>query len=179
VHNYVIGNNARSVEAAGSAAAKLGYVGELSAAQRLEGEAEPIGRQLAEMALAMRSGHGSTCFIGGGEPVVRLANTEIRGSGGRNQQLVLAAVERLWDEPNSGIVILSGGTDGEDGPTDAAGAWMDHELIEAARRLGLDPADYLRRNDAYHFFDPLGGLIRTGPTHTNVCDLRVVLVSRE
>jgi hydroxypyruvate reductase len=178
VRNYVIGNNARSVEAAGVAAVELGYSCERSAARQLEGEAEPIGRQLADLALAMRDGHGSTCFIGGGEPVVRLADANIRGMGGRNQQLVLAAVERLWNSPNAGIVILSGGTDGEDGPTDAAGAWMDQELIDAAKRLGLDPADYLNRNDAYHFFDPLGGLIRTGPTHTNVCDLRVVLIGR-
>lgn len=179
VRDYVIGNNARAVEAAGAAATQLGYSCELSAAERLEGEVEPIGRQLADLALDMRAGHGSTCFISGGEPVVRLADDTIRGKGGRNQQLVLSAVEQLWNEPSAGIVILSGGTDGEDGPTDAAGAWMDHALIEAAHQKGLDPVDYLRRNDAYHFFDPLGGLIRTGPTHTNVCDLRVVLVRRE
>ena len=99
-----------------------------------------------------------------------------RGLGGRNQQLVLAAIAELdnW----RGIALLSGGTDGEDGPTDAAGAWADEQLVQEAARLGLDPAEYLHRNDAYHFFKPLGGLIQTGPTHTNVCDLRVVTVSR-
>ena len=76
-------------------------------------------------------------------------------------------------------MILSGGTDGEDGPTDAAGAWADADIIENAKGEGLKPADYLRRNDAYHWFDPLGALIKTGPTHTNVCDLRVVLVDRQ
>ncbi|GIW90498.1 MAG: hypothetical protein KatS3mg109_0930 [Pirellulaceae bacterium] len=74
--------------------------------------------------------------------------------------------------------MLSGGTDGEDGPTDAAGAWIDQQVCRKARELGLDPLNYLRRNDAYHFFDAVGSLLRTGPTHTNVCDVRVVLVER-
>jgi glycerate-2-kinase len=73
---------------------------------------------------------------------------------------------------------LSAGTDGEDGPTDAAGALIDAAVVAEAARLELDPADFLARNDAYHFFAPTGGLLKTGPTHTNVCDLRVVLVDR-
>jgi len=72
--------------------------------------------------------------------------------------------------------VLSGGTDGEDGPTDAAGAWVDEEVIQAVLRLGLQPADFLARTDAYSWLAQTGSLIRTGPTHTNVCDLRVVLV---
>ena len=76
-----------------------------------------------------------------------------------------------------GIVVLSGGTDGEDGPTDAAGAWLDQTLVERMHAAGLEPGPFLRRNDAYHFFDALGALIRTGPTHTNVCDLRIVLTA--
>ena len=71
-----------------------------------------------------------------------------------------------------------GGTDGEDGPTDAAGAVLDAEIAAAAGQQGLDAADYLARNDAYHFFRPLDALIKTGPTHTNVCDVRVVVVDR-
>ena len=102
----------------------------------------------------------------------------IRGSGGRNQQLVLAALDELGPQGVAGLVILSGGTDGEDGPTDAAGAFMDEQIARRARELGLDAADYLRRNDAYHFFEQLGGLIKTGPTHTNVCDVRIALVDR-
>ena len=74
--------------------------------------------------------------------------------------------------------FMAGGTDGEDGPTDAAGAILDASILSAANRLALDPADYLARNDAYHFFEPLGGLIKAGPTHTNVCDVRVVVVDR-
>ncbi len=178
VRNFVIGNNARAVEAADAEAKRLGYLCAKSVAREVEGDAEPIGQALAETALEMRAGSGPDCLISGGEPVVRLAPDGVRGLGGRNQQLVLAAAERLWDESAHGIVILSGGTDGEDGPTDAAGAWLDAELMLHARRLGLDPGDCLRRNDAYHFFEPLGGLIRTGPTNTNVCDVRVVLVDR-
>ena len=99
-----------------------------------------------------------------------------RGRGGRNQQLVLAAGQYLIDHCATGIAILSGGTDGEDGPTDAAGALWDDAVREAAAAQGFEPAKYLARNDAYHFFAPLGALIKTGPTHTNVCDVRVVLV---
>jgi glycerate-2-kinase len=74
------------------------------------------------------------------------------------------------------ITVLSGGTDGEDGPTDAAGAVGDAALLREAERFGLDPSDFLRRHAAYHFFAPLGGLIRCGLTHTNVMDVRIVLV---
>ncbi|MBL9125245.1 MAG: DUF4147 domain-containing protein [Planctomycetaceae bacterium] len=178
VTQRIIGDNEVAVRGAAEKAHQLGYGCKLSVARQLEGEAEPIGRQLAEWAVAQRTGAAATCLISGGEPVVRLAEAHVRGLGGRNQQLVLAAADELWDQSASGIVILSGGTDGEDGPTDAAGAWLDATLLAAAKARGLDAGDYLRRNDAYHFFAPLGGLIQTGPTHTNVCDLRVVLVER-
>ena len=115
------------------------------------------------------------CFISGGEPVVKLVEPSRRGLGGRNQQLVLAALLRLFDDGAEGIALLSGGTDGEDGPTDAAGAILDAGVLAAARQAGLDPTAYRAHNDAYHFFAPLGALIHTGPTHTNVCDLRVLL----
>ena len=75
------------------------------------------------------------------------------------------------------IAFVSGGTDGEDGPTDAAGAWFDRGLCERAAAAGLQPQTYLERADAYTFFDRLQGLLRTGPTGTNVCDLRVALVA--
>lgn len=116
-----------------------------------------------------------TCFISGGEPVVKLVESSRRGLGGRNQQLVLAALLHLFDDGAEGIAILSGGTDGEDGPTDAAGAFLDADVLAAARERGLDPADYLARNDAYRFFAQLDALMKTGPTQTNVCDVRVVI----
>ncbi|MGA2618223.1 MAG: DUF4147 domain-containing protein [Thermoguttaceae bacterium] len=175
VTNLVIGNNATAVEAAGQEARRRGYNPATESAERSEGSAEEVGRRLAAAALAMRAGEGPDCTVSGGEPVVRLVEPARRGLGGRNQQLVLAALEALAGDGAAGIALLSGGTDGEDGPTDAAGAVLDAELLSAARRRGLDPADFLARNDAYHFFAPLGGLLVTGPTHTNVCDLRVVL----
>ena len=176
--NLIIGNNATAVDAAGLEAERLGYSHAMTSAARSEGAAEEVGRHLAAMALSMRDRPGPNCLISGGEPVVKLAAAEKRGLGGRNQQLVLAALAALASDGARGLAVLSGGTDGEDGPTDAAGAFLDAEILAAAGRQGLDPADYLARNDAYHFFAPLDALLRTGPTHTNVCDVRVVLASR-
>lgn len=182
VTNLVIGNNAVAVDAAGIEAEHRGYSHAMDAARTLEGPAEGIGVHLAGMATQMREQPGPDCLITGGEPTVQLAPADIRGRGGRNQQLVLAALcdllKRQDNNPLDGIVILSGGTDGEDGPTDAAGAFVTAETIQRMQALQLDPHDYLRRNDAYTFFQQVGGLIQTGPTHTNVCDLRVVVVDR-
>jgi glycerate-2-kinase len=193
VTNLIIGNNAAAVDAAGAEAVRLGYSPAMKAANKLEGAAEDVGRHLADMAIRMSTTPGPDCLITGGEPVVKLVSAERRGLGGRNQQLVLAALEPLLacesadgSDASSGdggppmdrLVLLSGGTDGEDGPTDAAGALADASVVAEMRAHGLDPADFLRRNDAYHFFEPLGGLIKTGPTHTNVCDVRVVAVRR-
>jgi hydroxypyruvate reductase len=179
VTNLVIGNNATAVAAAKEEAERLGYAANAESADRSERPAEEVGRRLARQARAMRAGPRPTCFISGGEPVVKLVDASRRGLGGRNQQLVLAALTELAGDGAGGIVLLSGGTDGEDGPTDAAGAILDVGVLIAARQAGLDPADYLARNDAYHFFAPLDALIRTGPTHTNVCDVRVVLARTE
>jgi glycerate 2-kinase len=185
VTNIILGNNATAVDAAGMEAERRGYSHAMSAARESEGPAEEIGRHLADMALRMRDTPGPDCLITGGEPTVELADSSIRGLGGRNQQLVLAAIERCFERSNQpvgplldGIVLLSGGTDGEDGPTDAAGALVAPDMFAAIKDQGIDIADFLARNDAYHFFEPLGGLIKTGPTHTNVCDLRVVVVDR-
>jgi len=178
VANLVIGNNATAVDAAGREAERLGYSPAVLSADKSEGPAEGVGRHLADMALKMRDEPVCDCLVSGGEPVVKLIESEKRGLGGRSQQLVLAALERLWGDGAQGIALLSGGTDGEDGPTDAAGAVLDASILSAARQHDLDPADYLARNDAYRFFQPLGGLIKTGPTHTNVCDVRVVVVDR-
>jgi hydroxypyruvate reductase len=182
VTNLIIGNNATAVVAAVAEATRRGYATAQQAVDRLEGAAEEVGRNLATQAMELRSQSGKRCLVSGGEPTVRLVEAEQRGLGGRNQQLALAALEHLQkvacgDPPTAldSIALLSGGTDGEDGPTDAAGAVIDAALARVAEDRKLNPADYLARNDAYHFFDPLGGLIKTGPTHTNVCDLRVVV----
>lgn len=182
VTNQIIGNNAVAVDAAGIEAERRGYSHAMFAARELEGAAEDIGVHLLGMAQQMRTSPGPDCLITGGEPTVQLAAAEIRGQGGRNQQLALAALckalENSSDNPLEGICLLSGGTDGEDGPTDAAGAFISAATIDKLREQKLDPHDYLRRNDAYTFFQQVGGLIRTGPTHTNVCDVRVVVVDR-
>lgn len=185
VTNLIIGNNAVAVDGAGVEAVRRGYSPAMIAARELEGAAEEIGQHIAEMAHQMRDHSGPDCLITGGEPTVKLVPAHERGRGGRNQQLVLAAYQRLAEltrapreNPLQDLVVLSGGTDGEDGPTDAAGAYLEAASARDAEQQGLTPEAYLRRNDAYHFFEPLGGLIKTGPTHTNVCDIRVVVVSR-
>ncbi|MEX0643326.1 MAG: DUF4147 domain-containing protein [Pirellulales bacterium] len=174
--NQIIGNNATAVDAAGMEAERLGYSHAMISAIAPEGPAEEVGRHLAEMAARMRRDTGPDCLISGGEPTVTLIDESRRGQGGRNQQLALAALECLGDCQN--IALLSAGTDGEDGPTDAAGAFVTDNIVRAARERGLNPQEYLSRNDAYHFFAATGGLFITGPTHTNVCDLRVVLVDQ-
>ena len=98
------------------------------------------------------------------------------GKGGRNQEFVLASVNALAGMQN--MVLLSAGTDGTDGPTDAAGAILDSTTVQRSMDLGLDPTEFLARNDAYHYFEKLGDLFKTGPTHTNVMDLRIMLIGK-
>lgn len=104
--------------------------------------------------------------------------SRLRGlaSGGRNQEFALAAALEIEGLDN--IVILSGGTDGTDGPTDAAGAIVDGKTVSRAMGMGLDPQSYLHNNDSYHFFKKLGDLLITGPTRTNVMDVRIILTKR-
>lgn len=175
--HHVIGNNQTAVKAAGQEALRRGYLLQLEANQELEGTAEEVGVRLSGWLHSLSSDHQPSCLVSGGEPVVQLVEPEKRGRGGRNQQLVLAAlVDQLaGNDQLEQSLILSAGTDGEDGPTDAAGAWVDKQLVEKVREQDLDPGDYLARNDAYSFFDATGNLLRSGPTGTNVCDLRVVL----
>lgn len=179
VHNLVIGNNAVAVDAAFQEAVRRGYSPLAMSSTKSEGLADTLGQDLLKQGmsfLAAEPRHSFVnCIISGGEPVVVLAPESRRGKGGRNQQLALAALCELNGRDLS-ITLLSGGTDGEDGPTDAAGAIIDESSWNSARQKGLDPFSHLQRNDSYPFFDAIGGLIRTGPTHTNVCDLRVILL---
>lgn len=177
--NVLVGNNAAAVDAAGMEAERLGYSHAMSAAAAPEGNAEAIGRAMAAQARLLRKtlgGSGPDCLILGGETTVALPPWERRGRGGRNQHLALATLAELDDW--RGLAMVSGGTDGEDGPTDAAGAWVDAAVSARARELGLDPRDYLARCDAYRFFEQAGGLLKTGPTGTNVSDLRVLVARR-
>lgn len=177
VHTLVIGNNRVACEAAVVAALHRGFDARLIAVDQ-PGLAGEVGRDLARLALNIQSrlsaGDAPVCLVSGGEPVVRLAPYGGPRKGGRNQQLALAALLEL--ENGRGITLLSGGTDGEDGPTDAAGAIVDGRVIAETRSQGLDPSSFLEINNAYEFFNRTGGLLRTGPTHTNTMDIRVVLI---
>lgn len=177
VHNLVIGSNATALAAARVKAESLGYrVHDLG--PNVEGETAPVAVAVAELATRIRDRgeplRPPACVLIGGETTVTLGASP--GKGGRNQEFVLAAMNHLGEAGMRDICILSGGTDGEDGPTDAAGAVASIETVYAARPAGLSASDYLRRHDAYAYFDRVGGLIRTGLTGTNVMDLRIVLV---
>ncbi len=176
ISNLLIGNNATAVDGAGVEAERLGYSHAMVSANAPEGPVEEVAAGIVAMARRMRDEPGPDCLISGGEPTVRLAPTAERGRGGRNQQLCLAALTELSDWRR--LCLISGGTDGEDGPTNAAGACVDEAIAAEVKRLHLDPRPSLARNDAYTLFDAVGGLLQTGPTHTNVCDLRVLTVSR-
>ena len=178
VSNFVIGNNAVALDAARQHARSLGF-NVHSLGSNNAGIARDVGRELFRLACKIRAGSGPVpmpaCILSGGEPTVELAETNRSRKGGRNQELVLAAMETGWDDFAS-IVFLSGGTDGEDGPTDAAGAVSDFELIQRAKSDEISPQEYLAINNSYPFFEQIGGLLQTGPTHTNVRDLRIVLI---
>ena len=181
VRNFVIGNNRTAVEAAAALAPAVGCQEARVLGWDLGGVAREVGADLAEEALRLQAGLSRQCrpicLVSGGEPIVRVASTGRPQKGGRNQELALAALASLRERNAAGITILSGGTDGEDGPTDAAGAVVDTEILNRTRELGLDPRSYLDDNNSYPFFEQTGGLLKTGPTHTNVMDLRVAIIS--
>jgi len=115
------------------------------------------------------------CILAGGETTVTLKGC---GKGGRNQEMVLAALTEMGGVENP-FYFCSIGTDGTDGPTDAAGAWIDEKSFEKAEKKGLNAESYLKNNDSYHFFNKLEQLIKTGPTKTNVMDIMFMLIERE
>ena len=166
----IVGNNRLAAEAALAEAERRGYAARLLTTE-LTGEAREVGRGLAERALAARrdAPPGPTCLVAAGETTVTVTGS---GSGGRNQELALGAAAALAG--TEGILLASAGTDGIDGPTDAAGAFADGATMGRAAALGLDPEAALRANDAYPFFRALDDLIVTGPTGTNVMDLQFV-----
>jgi hydroxypyruvate reductase len=135
----------------------------------LRGEARDAGRRLAALGRALRD-VGPVCLLAGGETTVTVRGP---GRGGRSQELCLAAALALDGEPR--VAMLAAGTDGSDGPTDAAGAFADGGSVARGARLGLDARACLARNDAHGFFAVEGGVLRTGPTGTNVLDLALVL----
>ena len=182
ITNLVIGNNRTATQAAEQEANRLGYRVILLPSESAKSSAEQVGSSLVAAMLERREPGIKRCWVSGGEPIVKLVDASRRGLGGRNQQLVLAGLLQIIKSNSetpllADQLLLSGGTDGEDGPTDAAGGFVDEAVARQMLVQQLDAADYLRRNDAYSFLKQTGGLIQTGPTHTNVCDLRVALVN--
>lgn len=172
--NVVVGSNALAVKAAREKAAALGY-NSLILSSFVEGETREVARVHAAIAKEiLRTGNPvprPACIISGGETTVTVRGG---GKGGRNQEFALAAALQI--ENLHQVLVLSGGTDGTDGPTDAAGAMADGETVDRGRSRGLDAEEHLARNDSYNFFQPLEDLLMTGPTLTNVMDLRLVMV---
>lgn len=173
VQNLIVGSNRLAVEAAARQARALGFK-TLVLSTFIEGEAREVARVHAAIARELRVYNRPVklpaCVISGGETTVTIRGS---GLGGRNQEFALAAAIDIAGLKN--VVILSAGTDGTDGPTDAAGALVDGNTAARAGALGLDPAEFLRNNDSYLFFERLGDLIRTGPTGTNVADIQIIL----
>lgn len=166
-HLLVLADNDTALHAAARAAARLGYEPELRS-RWLRGEARERGRELGALARELHA--RPTALLVGGETTVRVVG---HGKGGRNQEVALAAVDALSGRD---ALLATLGTDGVDGPTDAAGAIVDGFTRARADAVGLDAQASLAENDAYAYFDRLDDLVRTGPTGTNVRDLAVVLL---
>jgi glycerate-2-kinase len=167
----LIGSNRDLLDAARKAAEKLGYHA-IILTGRMQGEAAQTGCNLARLMKAVRrSSERPLCLLAGGETTVTVQGS---GIGGRNQELALSAAMEL--EGVEGCLLLSAGSDGADGPTDAAGAIVDCSTVSRAAQLGLDAGSFLRNNDSYPFFAALGDHVKTGPTLTNVMDLVIMLV---
>jgi len=171
VQNLIVGSNRLAVDAAAQKARALGYH-TLVLSTFIEGETRDVARVHAAIAREIRASgrpvKPPACVISGGETTVTIRGN---GRGGRNQEFALAAALDIAGLKD--VVILSAGTDGTDGPTDAAGAIADGTTIA---RAGLDASAYLANNDSYRFFENLGDLIKTGPTGTNVADVRILLL---
>ncbi len=178
VASFVIGSNMTALRAAKHEAEKLGFEA-IFLSSSDTGEARTTARGyaafLAELACSASQLPRPLCLLAGGELTVTVKG---RGRGGRNSEFVLASIVEMEKAEVEGLdwLIASIGTDGIDGPTDAAGAWADPRTVRTARALGLNPAEYLDDNDAYGFFKQTGNLVVTGPTGTNVMDLRIFLL---
>jgi hydroxypyruvate reductase len=174
VHNCLIGSNIFALRAAEKEATFLG-LNTLILSSSIVGETREAARFHTAIAKeVILSGNPiprPACILSGGETTVTIKGN---GLGGRNQEFVLAGALEISGIEK--IVLLSGGTDGTDGPTDASGALADHTTLDRAKSMGLSPKAHLENNDAYPFFKKLGDLLITGPTHTNVMDVRILLI---
>jgi glycerate-2-kinase len=186
VSTFVIGDNGTALRAAAGRAKKLGFCPVILCAGD-SGEARAAAREYAsaaaEMARSGKSRRVPVCLLAGGELTVTVKG---KGRGGRNTEFALASLQEFMKRPpfrptkafphGRDFLIASLGTDGRDGPTDAAGAWANAATAVRAAKCGLSAEEYLERNDSYNFFKKAGGLIVTGPTRTNVMDLRLILL---
>jgi glycerate 2-kinase len=181
VQNIVVGGNRQAIDAAARQARALGYR-PLVLSTFIEGETRDIASMHAAIAKEILSSgrpmRPPVCILSGGETTVTVRG---KGLGGRNQEFVLAAAIALYGSTGDRAAfgpttIFSAGTDGIDGPTDAAGAIADERTLDRARSIGLDARRFLANNDSHHFFEKLEALVKTGPTGTNVMDIRVILL---
>lgn len=170
VQMQIIGSVRELCAAAAAQCRALGYE-PLYLTDRLNCEAREAGRFLAAIARSHANDGKKLAFIAGGETVVRLTGS---GLGGRNQEIALAAAENLSGLSNAAVISI--GSDGTDGPTDAAGGYADGGTQAALAAAGWNSADALRQNDAYHALQTVNGLVHTGPTGTNVNDVAIALV---
>jgi hydroxypyruvate reductase len=175
VRNLLVGNNRSALSGAKERAEALGYQ-TVTLSNSIEGETRKVAIEHSAIAKDLRLDRTRVrwpvCIISGGETTVTVQG---RGLGGRNQEFALAAAIEL--DGVEQVVVLSGATDGTDGPTDAAGGIVDGTTVRRAREKGLDPREYLRRNDSYRLLKAVDDLLMTGPTLTNVMDVRLLLVS--
>ncbi len=170
VRNEIIASNRLALSAALNQAEREGFEATLLTSG-LQGEARQAGLDLVTaLRVATKDKTRPFCLIAGGETTVTLQKNH--GLGGRNQELVLSALPALAELEN--VMLISLATDGEDGPSGAAGAVATDKSKSRAEALGLNPAEFLARNDSYHFFAALGDLLKPGPTHTNVNDLTLL-----
>ncbi len=178
VDNFIIGNNLRALQAAEKVAAECGYR-TLILSDRIEGESREVAKVFTAIIDSVQNNNlpyaPPFCLLAGGETTVTLNGT---GKGGRNQETVLSALTALRKDKKP-FYFCSIGTDGSDGPTDAAGAWIDESSFDKAYNLDLNAVKYLKNNDSYHFFNKLGQLIKTCPTKTNVMDIMIIMIDGE
>lgn len=175
VFNLIIGSNILALEAAEKKAREFGYK-TLILSSLMEGETREVAVVHCSIAKEIvKTGRPippPACIISGGETTVTIRGS---GLGGRNQEFCLASSLNIAGLPHN-VVVLSGGTDGNDGPTDAAGAIVDQGTVSRGREMAMAAEDFLNNNDAYHYFQKTEELLITGPTNTNVMDVRIVLV---
>ncbi len=174
IHNFIIGNNQIAAKTAQNQAQKLGYQTSIID-YRIKGDVREVATRIASKIKEIHQHkplNEPVCLIAGGETTVTVKG---HGKGGRNQELALTAMLAMKNYPGE-YLIASCGTDGTDGPTDAAGGFASHQVFQKALKQNLNPQKYLNDNDSYNFLAQCGGLIKTCPTGTNVMDIIVALI---